>query len=443
MLLHPVGRGLGAGFDTMNKNAPAYIARRKISHGTGERVSLQITCRRQHTYIIGKTGQGKSTILRNLAIQDIAARRTVGFIDPHGDDAEELLEHIPKSRTKHLRYVNPADLSHPIGLNILECPDPEDRHLVVSNVVSAFKNIWADSWGPRMEYIMANALATLIEHGHSTLLDLPKLLTNDRYRERVISRINDPVIRSFWVNEYERYDKRFRTEAVSPILNKINRFLSSAMMRNIFAQTKSTIDIPYLMDNDGILIANLSKGKIGEDNANLLGSLLVSRTQLAAMRRAYQKEYKRKDFCLHIDEFHNFTSRAFINAMAEVRKYRLSLTLVAQYGLQTSDEILRAILANAGTVISFRCGAEDAERLEKHFGGDFKARQFTDLDRHEVLITHLEDGKPTVPFKAITDRPITRHRKGRGEVVKRSSRERYARPRSRVERSVRLNMGVK
>src|SRR5208283_2523993 len=253
---------------------------------------------RQHIYVIGKTGSGKTTLLRNLLIQHIALGHGVGLIDPHGDLAEELLHHIPPWRADHLVYFNPGDLEFPIGLNVIGNVAPDNRHLVASGIVGAFKGIWRDSWGPRLEYILYNAVSALLECRNQTLLGVNRLLTDDHYREKVIRQITDPFIRAFWAEEFASYDERFKREAIAPIQNKIGQFLLNPVVRNILGQVKKKVDIPFVMDHGRLFIANLSKGQLGHDKANLLGSLLVTQFQLGAMARANRPETERRDFYL-------------------------------------------------------------------------------------------------------------------------------------------------
>ena len=284
-----------------------------------------------HMYIIGKTGSGKTTLLRNLLIQHIRLGHGVGLIDPHGDLAEELLHHIPPERSDHLVYFNPGDLEFPIGLNLLADVEPDDRPLVASGIVGAFKNIWRDSWGPRMEYIFYNAVAALLDCPNTTLLSVNRMLTDETHRAWVIRQIKDPFIRAFWAEEYAGYDPRFQREAIAPIQNKLGQFLLNPVVRNILGQVKTRVDIPFTMDTGRLFIANLSKGRLGHDKANLLGSLLSTQFQLAAMARSKLPESDRLPFYLYIDEFQNFSTDAFASMLAEARKYRLCLTISHQY----------------------------------------------------------------------------------------------------------------
>jgi hypothetical protein len=386
-------------------------------------------------YIIGKTGSGKTTLLRNLLIQHIALGHGVGLIDPHGDLAEELLNHIPPSRADHLAYFNPGDLDFPIGLNLLADVEPDDRHLAASGIVGAFKNIWRDSWGPRLEYILYNAVAALLECPNTSLLGVNRMLTDETYRTWVIRQINDPFIRAFWAQEYAGYDPRFQREAIAPIQNKLGQFLLNPVVRNILGQVISKVSIPFVMDNGRLFIANLSKGRLGNDKANLLGSLLTTQFQLGAMARAKRPESERRPFYLYIDEFQNFSTDAFASILAEARKYRLCLTISHQYIDQLTLPVRQAVFGNVGTLISFRVGYADAEVLQKEFGNAFPPSAIADLARYEAMVKLLEDGANREPFRAKMRSPLE-NRVGRREKLIARSRERFAAPRQRVEKKL-------
>ncbi len=388
--------------------------------------------RRRHLYLVGQTGAGKTTLLKNLIVQHIAAGHGVGVIDPHGDLAEELLAHIPPERSRHLCYFNPGDLDFPVAFNPLADVPPDERHLVASGIVMAFKNLWADSWGPRLEYILYNAVAALLECPGSTLLGVNRLLTDKGFRERVVRQIEDPFLRQFWTTEYASYDPRFQREAIAPIQNKLGQFLQSPVVRNILGQVRSRVSFPFMMDHQRIFIANLSKGRLGHDKANLLGSLLVTQFQLAAMARANRPEAERRDFYLFIDEFQNFSTDAFASILAEARKYRLCLTLSHQYIDQLSLPVRQAVFGNVGSTIAFRVGHDDAEVLRGQFGEEFQTRQFVDLNRFEVFVKLLENGEQLQPFRGVTHAP-SGHTVGRPEKWVQRSRERFAQPRTEVE----------
>jgi energy-coupling factor transporter ATP-binding protein EcfA2 len=408
-----------------------YFAHQEI-WGQQTLVGISPNDRRQHVYVIGQTGSGKTTLLRNLIAQHMAAGHGVGLIDPHGDLAEELLNHVPPWRSDDLVYFNPADLDFPIGLNLLANVPPDERHLVASGIVGACKSLWRDSWGPRLEYILYNALAALLDCQNTTLLGINRLLTDPQYREWVIRQVRDPFIREFWTEEYASYDARFMREAIAPIQNKLGQFLLNPIARNILGQVRCKISFRFIMDNQRLFIANLSKGRLSHEKANLLGSLLVAQFQLAAMARADQPEERRPDFYLFIDEFQNFSTDAFASILAEARKYRLCLTLSHQYIDQLSLPVRQAVFGNVGTLISFRVGHTDALVLENEFGKNFDSQQFMELDRYQILVKLLENGTHRVPFRASTLPPIE-NRVGKSAGLIARSREKYSARRHEVE----------
>ena len=367
--------------------------------------------RRRHLYAIGKTGTGKTTLLERLILQDIEAGEGVALLDPHGDLAERLLDYIPRHRTDDLAYFNPSDLEHPIGFNIVADTDPELRHLAVSGAVSAFKAIWADSWGPRLEYILA----------------------------RVTPRISDPVVRRFWCDEFADYDKRFRAEAIAPIQNKIGQFLMSPSVRNIFGQERRAIDPRLTMDRRQIFIANLAKGKIGADKSNLIGSLLVSQFELAAMSRSDTPEPDRPDFYLYVDEFQNFATDSFASILSEARKYRLSLNLFHQFLDQLSEPVQSAVFGNVGSMVAFRLGQRDAEVIAREFDEEILPRQLTELPQFTIYGRTLNQGEQGQAFRGSTE-PFDGAFTGRRENMIDQSRMRFGRARAKVERSIERNL---
>lgn len=400
--------------------------------------------RRRHVYIVGKTGMGKTALLENMAIQDILAGRGVGFIDPHGEAAEDLLDFIPKRRINDVVYFNPADLDYPIAFNPMENVSSEHRHLVASGLMGVFKKIWPDVWSARMEYILNNTVLALLEYPNSTLLGVNRMLAEPEYRKKVVEKITDPVVKSFWVNEFARYTQRYEVEATAAIQNKVGQFISNPLIRNIIGQVKSKIDMRKIMDEGKILIANLSKGKIGEDNSRLLGALLITKLYLAAMSRVDIAEEKRKDFYLYVDEFQNFATESFVGILSEARKYRLNLTLANQYlgqleemtPLGKSTKVRDAIFGNVGTIIAFRVGAEDAEYLEKEFAPEFVAEDFVNLKKYNIYIKLMIDGVASRPFSAETLPPPPKPPESHREKIIRVSRERYGTFRKEVEEKI-------
>lgn len=416
----------------MNDHTPHITIGERHGWGDAQPFGIATIDERQHIYIIGKTGSGKTTLLRNLIVQHIALGHGVGVIDPHGDLSEELLNLIPSKRADDLVYFNPGDLEFPIGLNPIGNVTEDARHLAASGIVSAFKGIWRDSWGPRLEYILYNAVSALLECRNQTLLGVNRLLVDDEYRAKVIRQVKDPFIRAFWAEEYENYDERFKREAIAPIQNKLGQFLLNPVIRNILGQIKKKVDIPFVMDNGRLFIANLSKGRLGEDKANLLGSLLVTQFQLGAMARSNRPEWQRRDFYLFIDEFQNFSTDAFASILAEARKYRLCMTLSHQYVDQLPLPIRQAVFGNVGTLIAFRIGSADADVMEKEFGHAIPASALADLERYEAVVKLLVEGSNLEPFRAKMLPPLGKHT-GRKDRLIALSRERFAMPRHVIE----------
>lgn len=433
----PRGRGREAGRSFAMDHTPLCIGTRTYWVSNEPKlVLLHPEDRAQHLYIVGKTGLGKSTLMRNLILQDLHAGRGVGLLDPHGDLAREVLSLVPRSRTNEVLHFNPGDLAHPVGLNLLPRVPPDSAHLVVSGVLSAFRGIWGDSWGPRLEYILGHALSALLDHGGLTILALPRLLADDVFRERVTANVRDPMVRAFWRDEYARYERRFRLEAIAPLQNKIGRLLANAPLRNIFGQVRTRFDAAFLMNRGRIFVANLSKGVIGEDHARLLGALLVSQFEWAAMQRAGDPEAPRTPFYLYIDEFQSFATEALVSILAEARKFGLSLVMAHQYLDQLPDSIRQSVFGNTGNLIAFRVGQRDARILEDEFGGDVKMGNLVSLGKHEFYARLLDHGRAAEPFRGETLPPIRATRSARRSAVIRHSRERYGRPRKEVEEKI-------
>jgi len=390
--------------------------------------------RRRHMYLIGKTGMGKSTIQENMIVEDILAGRGVAVVDPHGDLAEKIIKYIPSDRINDVIYFNPADMEYPIAFNVVEQVEPHLRHLVASGLIGVFQKLWADSWGPRLEYILRNAILAILDYPGSTLLAVTRILSDKPFRKKVIAKIQDPVVKAFWVNEFAGYADKFASEAVSPIQNKVGQFLSSSLIRNIVGQVKSSIDMREIMDEGKILIMNLSKGRIGEDNSSLLGSMMITKIQLAAMSRVDIPEEKRKDFYLYIDEFQNFTTESFANILSEARKYRLNLIMANQYIEQLGDVVRAAVFGNIGTLIVFRVGAIDAEELVKEFTPTFTEEDLVNLPKYEIYLKLMIDGISSNPFSARGLAPLSKEEKtGNTDKAIAISRERYAKKREVVE----------
>lgn len=382
--------------------------------------------RRKHMYIIGKTGAGKSTLIANMAIDDIRKGRGIGVIDPHGDLTEEILDYIPKRRLNDVVYLEPFDTERPFSLNVLEIKNRQHKDLIASGIVGIFSKIYADSWGPRLEYILRNTIFSLLEIPGTTLIDALRILSEKSYRDRVVPQISDPVIRNFWEQEFDKMTDKLRVEAISPIQNKVGQFVSSKMIRNIIGNPKSTIDLEEIMNGGKILLLNLSQGKLGEDNAALLGAMIITQIQLAAMNRAFMKEEDRKDFFLYVDEFQNFATSSFIKILSEARKYRLAITLANQYIDQLDVSIQKSIFGNAGTLVSFVTGAGDAALLTNEFAQIYSQNDLVSLGKHEIVLKLSIDNMTSMPFAAKTLPPPSLKNDNRDTVV-RLSKERYGR----------------
>jgi len=380
--------------------------------------------RRQHMYVIGKTGTGKTVLLHNLAVQDIMNGEGICVVDPHGEFVESLVEKIPEERLKDVIYFNPADTDFHLGFNVLELPDPKYKHLVASGLMAIFTKIWANVWSARMEYIMNNAILALLETPGTTLLGITRILVDKDYRQSIVNNVKDPVVKAFWINEYEAWQDKFRNEAIAPIQNKVGQFLSTSLIRNVVGQSKSTIDIFDIMNNKKIFLVNVSKGRIGEDNSALLGAMIITKIQLSAMERVRIPEEERQDFYLYVDEFQNFATGSFIKIMSEARKYRLDIMLANQYMAQIPEEVTKAILGNAGTVMTFAVGASDAEILFKEFAEVFTQNDLINLGSFQIATKMTIDGHTNRPFVATTlPLPISSNQ-NKDKVIQ-ASRERW------------------
>lgn len=383
--------------------------------------------RRRHVYIIGKTGSGKSTLIANMAINDMRNRRGFAIIDPHGDLCEVLLDYVPSFRINDIVYLDPSNQDRAFAINPFEFSDESQKEMVVSGILSIFTKVWAGVWSARMEYILRNTLLSVVEMPQATMLMVPEMLSNDRFRGKVIDHLTDPILRSFWLNEFANYTERLRAESVAPIQNKVGQFLASTRIRNILSSPKSTIDIKKIMDEGKIILLNLSQGKLGEDNAALLGAMMITKIQLAAMSRVYQKEADRRDFYLYVDEFQNFATTSFIKILSEARKYRLNLTLANQYIAQIQEDVRAAIFGNAGTMLSFIVGATDAAYMAKEFKERFTEEDLLALGNYRAIIKLAIDNVTMPPFLCYSlplPRAVTQ---GRDKVLK-SSLERYTKP---------------
>ncbi len=383
----------------------------------------------RHIWVVGKTGTGKSTLISNMVIDDIKKGRGVGVIDPHGELCETILNYVPANRINDVVYFNPADREYPMIMNPLQVTNKEEAELVVSGIVAVFNKIFGFSWGPRLEYILRNVLLSLSIIPDTTLANVISALTNPAYRKWMIDQMKnaevpDQVLIGFWENEFNKMQDKQREEAVAPILNKVGQFVTSPLIRRIIGQPKSSISIDDIMNQGKIILVNLSQGRLGEDNSALIGAMLITKFQLAAMRRVDIPEAERTNFFLYVDEFQNFATPSFMKILSEARKYRLSLMLANQYMSQIPEEVQASILGNAGSLISFTVGASDAGLIFKEFGGVFSEKDLTELKNRQIAIKFMIDGHASRAFLASTLPPPESINQNK-ETILRVSRERY------------------
>jgi hypothetical protein len=411
----------------------------------GSRVPFGIKAkdRSKHMYVIGKTGMGKSTLLENMAIQDIQNGEGLAFVDPHGASAQSLLQYVPKHRVKDVIYFAPFDLDYPMAFNVMEDVGYDKRHLVVSGLMSTFKKIWVDAWSARMEYILTNTLLALLEYPDATLLGVNRMYTDKEYRTKVVDNIQDPVVKDFWTREFATYTDRYTQEATPAIQNKIGQFTGNPLIRNIIGQPKSSFDLRKVMDEQKIVIINLSKGLVGDVNQRLLGSMITTRIYLAAMSRADLSEKQvaaLPAFNFYVDEFQNFANETFAEILSEARKYKLNLTIAHQYVAQMEEEVRDAVFGNVGTTIAFRVGPFDAEALETVFAPKFTQEDLVNLGKFQVYLSLMIDGVGSAPFSATTlpriEPPQVTHE---SEVIE-ASRTTYGSPRAPIEEAIRTEL---
>lgn len=395
--------------------------------------------RRRHIYIIGKTGMGKSTLLENMLYSDIQNNKGVAVVDPHGDLADAVLSFIPKRRTNDVIYFSPSDTDFPISFNILECKDPSQRFLVASGVMGVFKKMFAYSWGARLEHILRNVILSLIEAEGESILGILRMLADKKYRNKVLKKVTDPIVLSFWEDEFDKWQPRQVTEAAAPIQNKVGQFLSSSIVRNILGQNKSSFGLRFAMDTEKIMIINLSKGNIGEDVSTLLGAMLITKFQLDVMSRSDIKSSERKDFYLYVDEFQNFATSSFATILSEARKYKLNLTVANQYLSQMDDEVKEAIFGNIGSIITFQVGFDDAKILSDQFGGDkiITPADIGSLPKYQIYSRLMIDGMPSSVFSSNTH-PPPKSESDELQIKKiiNFSRERYSQKREKIEEKI-------
>jgi type IV secretory pathway TraG/TraD family ATPase VirD4 len=418
---------------------PVLIGRSEDAFHQGKPVYIVPSARRRHLALFGGTGSGKSTLLRNMIAEDIAAGHGVTVVDPHGQLVEDILEnHIPRHRTNDVIYFNPKDRERAFALNMLDCQRSDQRGLIVSNVIGIFKKLWGDSWGPRMEDILRNALYALIEQPNPvSILALPKFLTDQAYRADVLSRTQNPAVLDFFHNTFDRWQNSFREESISPVLNKIRAFTTDPLLRAIIGQTRSSFDFRDAMDERKIILCDLSKGSIGADNAMLLGSLIVMQEKLAALSRADIAESNRVPHLLFAEEAQNFIGD-FESILAETRKYNLVLAVATQGIESLSRETAAAIFTNAANLITFRVSNTDAERFKDEFAMAYPGAVIQDLPDYRAWVRTLvcdDTGcRPVEPEQIATCPPLSRApgTEWRSRIVQ-TSHERYTKPRSVVE----------
>lgn len=393
--------------------------------------------RSRHVYIIGQTGTGKSGLLELLALSDIYQNQGYAIIDPHGDFAVDNLKFIPESRIKDVVYFNPADTAYPLAFNPMEVYDPSQRNNISSEIIGVLKRMFADSWGPRLEYILRYTILALLEYPDTTMLDITRMLTNKSFREKVLAKVTDTVVLQFWRVEFASWTDKFVAEAIAPILNKVGAFVANPTIRNIIGQPKSSFNIRQIMDEGKILIVNLSKGLIGEDNASVLGSFLVTKIQLAAMSRSDIADVKdRRPFFLYVDEFQNFATDSFAVILSEARKYGLNLTVANQYISQMGDNVRDAVFGNVGTMMSMRVSPEDAPVLAQQFSPNFEAQDILQMNNRHFVCTMMINGEKTPAFSGVTLKlPPELPRNFLPEIIQ-NSRATYARSAAEVEAEI-------
>lgn len=374
-------------------------------HNNGRLFGIKRGDRRAHMYVVGKTGTGKSTLIETLVSQDLESGEGLAVFDPHGDLIQRVLSRVPERRRDDLIYFNAPEPQQPLGFNPLENVPVLKRPLAASAVIDAFKKLWEESWGPRLEHILRNALLGLLDQPSATLADVLPLLMNRNFRREAIRHMMNPQVRAFWSHEYEGYPAYFRAAAIAPIQNKVGAFLADPLLNKILAGSEVTLNLREIMDERKILLVNLAKGKMGGDASALLGALLVASIAWSAFGRAELPESDRADFYLYLDEFHTFTTLSLAEMLSELRKYRVGLILAHQYTAQLDPAVRDAIFGNAGTLISFRVGPDDAKVLAKEFYPVFSELDLISLPNHAVYLKLMIDGTPSPPFSANTLSP--------------------------------------
>ncbi len=397
----------------------------------------------RHALVIGRTGAGKTVLLEHLLHEAFMSGLGCGLLDPHGDLVERLLERVPRHRLNDVVLFDPADRTSPPGLNLLEHVPPDARPRIASGVLSVFRKVFHEFWGPRLEHVFRNCLLALLDVPGSTLLSVMRLLVDEQYRTRILAQVQDPVVRFYWTHEWPLYPKSFLPEVISPVQNKLGAALTNPLLRNILGQPTSTIRGSEIMDDGRIFLTRLAKGLIGEEASVLLGAILVAHFQLAAYARAAVPESERRPFVLFIDEFASFVTPSFTEILAEARKFGLGLVLAHQYLDQLDPALRPAVLGNVGSLMVFRVSAHDAETLEPEFAPEFRAADLADLGSHQLALRLSVEGAMSHPFTATTLPPLpVAPDEGHAALIRRISAERYGRPRARVERAVKRELGA-
>lgn len=408
--------------------------------GLNQQFGLYRSDRSRHVYIIGQTGAGKSGLLELFALSDVYHNEGYAIIDPHGDFAVDNMHFIPAHRLEDVVYFNPADTAFPLGFNPMEVHDPNMKSNTSSEIIGVMKRMFGESWGPRLEYILRYTILALLDHPNSTMLDITRMLTDKKFRAEVLSHCTDSVVLNFWNIEFASWNDKFASEAIAPVLNKVGAFTANPIIRNIIGQPKSTFNIREIMDDGKILIVNLSKGLIGEDNAAILGSFLVTKIQLAAMSRSDIPNIEdRRPFYLYVDEFQNFATDSFATILSEARKYGLNLTVANQYVSQMGDVVRDAVFGNVGTMVTFRVSADDAPLLGKQFEPQFEPNDLLQMHNRNFIINMVIKGEKSPAFSATT-LTIPPSQTDYMEHIVETSRRKYARGRAEVEAEIQALM---
>ncbi|QIG95506.1 type IV secretory system conjugative DNA transfer family protein [Bradyrhizobium sp. 6(2017)] len=358
-----------------------------------------------HIYIIGKTGTGKSTLIETMALQDIESGRGLALIDPHGDLVERVAAQVPTRRKSDVIYLNASDPTQPYGYNPLRHVREDRIALAASGFIEVFKKMWPDAWGVRMEHILRNVLMALLEQPEATMHDVLRILSDQKFRTEIARKLKNETVRTFLLKEFDRFSFGYRADGTAPIQNKVGAFLSDPLLNRLLTAPERDLHIRQIMDEGGVLLVNLAKGQIGEDSSSLLGGLLVTTLGLAAFSRAELPAHQRRDFHVYVDEFQNFTTLAMANMFSELRKYRVGFTVAHQYLHQLEPDVRHAVLGNAGTIISFRVGAEDATYLAREFQDRFDEIDLLQLPNYHIYLKLMIDGMPSKPFSAVTIEP--------------------------------------